>query len=76
MWDALDPVGSRIGSNARALVVPDSGDLGHLFDPFLGSGFEPLISRAIAGWQLGAPVVSHLQVSKVLSRAGPRTVDQ
>jgi hypothetical protein len=25
-------VGSRKGSNARALVIPDSGDLGHLFE--------------------------------------------
>jgi hypothetical protein len=29
-------VGSRIGLNARALVVPDSIDLGRLFEPFEG----------------------------------------
>jgi hypothetical protein len=38
--------------------------------------FRTLISRAIAGWQLGAPDFSHLQVSMVRSRAGPRTADQ
>jgi hypothetical protein len=31
MWGTLEPVGSRRGSNARALIVLDSGDLGHLF---------------------------------------------
>jgi hypothetical protein len=36
MWGALKPVGSRIGSNVRALVVPDSVDLGRLFEPFEG----------------------------------------
>jgi hypothetical protein len=34
MWGALEPVGSRKSSNARALVVPNSGDLRHLFEPF------------------------------------------
>jgi hypothetical protein len=34
LWGALDLVSSRIGSNARALVVPDSVDLGRLFEPF------------------------------------------
>jgi hypothetical protein len=29
-------VSSRIGSNAHALVVPDSVDLGRLFKPFEG----------------------------------------
>jgi hypothetical protein len=29
MWGALEPAGSRKGSNARALVAPDSEDLGH-----------------------------------------------
>jgi hypothetical protein len=33
---ALELVGSRIGSNARALIVPDSTDLGRLFEPFEG----------------------------------------
>jgi hypothetical protein len=32
----------------RALVVPDSADLRHLFEP-VGSGFEPLISRVVRG---------------------------
>jgi hypothetical protein len=36
MWGALEPVGSRKGLNVRALVVPDSGDLGHLFEPVEG----------------------------------------
>jgi hypothetical protein len=36
MWGALEPVVSRIGSNARALVVPDFVDPGHLFEPFEG----------------------------------------
>jgi hypothetical protein len=58
---ALELVGSRIGSNARALVVPDSVDLGRLFRTLRGSSFEPLISRATAGWQLGAPDFLHLQ---------------
>jgi hypothetical protein len=41
MWGALEPVGSRIGSNARALVVPDSVDLGRLFEPFEGQALNP-----------------------------------
>jgi hypothetical protein len=36
MWGTLEPVGSRKGSNARALVVPNSGDLGRLFEPVEG----------------------------------------
>jgi hypothetical protein len=36
MWGALKLVGSRISSNARALVVPDSIDLGSMFKPFEG----------------------------------------
>jgi hypothetical protein len=36
MWGALEPVGSGIGSNARALVIPNSVNLGHLFEPFEG----------------------------------------
>jgi hypothetical protein len=68
--------GSRIGSNARALVVPDSVDLGRLFRTRRGSSFEPLISRATAGWQLGASDFLHLQDSRAHSRSGPRTADQ
>jgi hypothetical protein len=41
MWGDLEPVGSRKGSNARALVAPDSGDLGHLFEPFEGQVSHP-----------------------------------
>jgi hypothetical protein len=41
MWGALEPAGSRKGSNARALVAPDSGDLGHLFEPFEGQVSNP-----------------------------------
>jgi hypothetical protein len=41
MWGALEPMGLRIGSNERALVVPDSGDLGHLFEPFKGQVSNP-----------------------------------
>jgi hypothetical protein len=36
MWGTLEPAGSRNGSDARALVVPDSGDLGRLFEPVDG----------------------------------------
>jgi hypothetical protein len=41
MWGALEPVGSRLGSNARALEVPDSSDPGHLFEPFEGQVSNP-----------------------------------
>jgi hypothetical protein len=41
MWGALELVGSRIGSNARALVIPDSVDLGRLFEPFEGQASNP-----------------------------------
>jgi hypothetical protein len=41
MWGALELVGSRIGSNARALVVCDSVDLGRLFEPFEGLAPNP-----------------------------------
>jgi hypothetical protein len=41
MWGALEPEGSGIGSNARALVILDSGDLGHLFEPFEGQVSNP-----------------------------------
>jgi hypothetical protein len=34
LWGTLQLVSSRIGSNARALVVPNSDDLGRLFEPF------------------------------------------
>jgi hypothetical protein len=36
MRGTLEPVGSRNGLNAHALVVPDSGDLGRLFEPVEG----------------------------------------
>jgi hypothetical protein len=41
MWGALEPVGSRIGSNERDLVIPDSVDLGRLFEPFEGQASNP-----------------------------------
>jgi hypothetical protein len=41
MWGALELEGSREGSNARALFVPDSGDLGHLFEAFEGQVSNP-----------------------------------
>jgi hypothetical protein len=41
MWGALEPEGSRKSSNARALIVPDSGDLGHLFEPFKSQVSNP-----------------------------------
>jgi hypothetical protein len=41
MWGALKLVGLRIGSNARALIVPDSVDLGRLFEPFEGQASNP-----------------------------------
>jgi hypothetical protein len=41
MWGDLEPAGSRIGSNARALVIPDSGDLGNLFEAFEGQVSNP-----------------------------------
>jgi hypothetical protein len=41
MWGSLEPMGSRRGSNVRALVVPDSGDLRHLFEPVEGQASNP-----------------------------------
>jgi hypothetical protein len=41
MWGALELVSSRIGSNARALVVSDSVDMGRLFEPFEGQASNP-----------------------------------
>jgi hypothetical protein len=41
MWGTLELVGSRRGSNARALVAPNSGDLGHLFEPVEGQVSNP-----------------------------------
>jgi hypothetical protein len=41
MWGPLEPVGSRKGTNARSLVIPNSGDLGHLFEPFEGQVSNP-----------------------------------
>jgi hypothetical protein len=41
MWGALEPMGSKIGSNARALVVPNSIDLGRLFEPLKGQASNP-----------------------------------
>jgi hypothetical protein len=41
MWSALEQVSSRIGSNARALIVPDTVDLGRLFKPFESQASNP-----------------------------------
>jgi hypothetical protein len=41
MRGTLEPTGSRNGSNARAFVVHDSGDLGHLFEPVEGQASNP-----------------------------------
>jgi hypothetical protein len=41
MWGVLELVSPRIGSNACALIVPDSVDLGRLFDPFEGQASNP-----------------------------------
>jgi hypothetical protein len=41
MWGALELVGSGIGSNVHALIVPDSIDLGRLFEPFEGQTSNP-----------------------------------
>jgi hypothetical protein len=41
MWGALELVSSRTGSNAHTLVIPDSIDLGRLFEPFEGQASNP-----------------------------------
>jgi hypothetical protein len=41
MWGALELVGSTIGSTVRALVIPDSVNLGRLFEPFEGQALNP-----------------------------------
>jgi hypothetical protein len=41
MWGALELVTSRIGSNVRALIVPDSVDLKRLFERFEGQASNP-----------------------------------
>jgi hypothetical protein len=41
MWGFPELVGSSIGSNAHALVVPDSVDLGRLFKPFEEQASNP-----------------------------------
>ena len=50
LWGAPELASSGSGSNARALVVPDSVNLRRLFEPFEGQASNPLISRASAGW--------------------------
>jgi hypothetical protein len=42
-------VGSRIGTNARAPVVPDSIDLGRLFEPFEGHASNHLSVGPLRG---------------------------
>jgi hypothetical protein len=41
MWGTLEVVSLRIGSNARAFIIPDSIDLGRLFEPFEGQASNP-----------------------------------
>jgi hypothetical protein len=41
MWGTLELASLRIGSNARALAVPDFVDLGRLFEPFEGQVSNP-----------------------------------
>jgi hypothetical protein len=41
MWGTLELMCSRIGSNVRALVVPDLVDLGRLFEPFESQASNP-----------------------------------
>jgi hypothetical protein len=75
MWGTLKPVGSRIGSNARALVVPDSVDSGACLNPSRVR-LRTLISRASAGWQLGAPDFLHLHDSRARGQTEPRVAGQ
>jgi hypothetical protein len=41
LWGTLELVSLRIGLNARTLIVPDSIDLGRLFEPFEGQASNP-----------------------------------
>jgi hypothetical protein len=41
LWGSLELVSSRSGSNARAVVVPDSINLRCLFEPFEGQASDP-----------------------------------
>jgi hypothetical protein len=41
LWGALELLSSRSGSNARALVVLDSVNLGRLFEPVKGQAPNP-----------------------------------
>jgi hypothetical protein len=59
----------------RALVVPDSGDLGHLFEPVEGQVSNPW-SVGPCGVAARCSRISHLQVSRVLGRASSRAADQ
>jgi hypothetical protein len=43
------PRASGLEENARALVVPDSGDLWHLFEPFEGQVSNPLSVGPLRG---------------------------
>jgi hypothetical protein len=54
MWGTLETAGSRNGSNARALVVPDFGDLRRLFEPVEGQASN-LLSVGPCGLVLGRP---------------------
>jgi hypothetical protein len=41
LWGTLELVGSRLGSNVRTLVIPDSVNLRRLFEPFEGQASNP-----------------------------------
>jgi hypothetical protein len=41
MWGALELVDLRSGSNARIPVIPDSVNLGRLFEPSEGQALNP-----------------------------------
>jgi hypothetical protein len=41
LWGVIELVSLRPGSNARAPVVPDSLNLGCLFEPFEGQAPKP-----------------------------------
>jgi hypothetical protein len=40
-WGALELVSSKLGSSACTLVVPESVNLGRLFEPFEGQASNP-----------------------------------
>jgi hypothetical protein len=53
-------VNSRSSSNACVLVVPDSVNLGRLFEPFKGQAPNPLLVRSLRGGNEVPPSLLHL----------------